>query len=46
MKKQITITIDADIVEHVRRESKARGRSFSNMINYLLREILKKIREV
>ena len=45
-KSQVTITIDSEIKQAVKKEAESRGRSMSNMINYLLREMLKRIKEV
>jgi hypothetical protein len=45
MSVRTTITLDDDLVDRIKRESRSRGASFSNTVNILLRRALPEIVE-
>ena len=40
MKKKISITIDKDIIEAIKKEAEEQQRSFSNMIEFIIKKEL------
>ena len=44
--RNLTLTIDIDLHKRLEKEAERRGRSLSNLVTYLLKKQMEKIKEV